>query len=120
MQQKDLKKKREPISVLIDEVHLNFGRARYVDNSGTEPRIREFPIEIHDAVLYNVTDPEEIIQQVVLKTMQKVGLNALVPDFEQFSSAIKLQAAAKIEEVKEDVSNFINELKQKAEESLVK
>lgn len=95
------------VSVLIDEVRLSLGRARYVDHSGENEVIKEFPLEVRDSVIRDVTDPNEVVRQVVLKTMTRVGLNALMPDLGQFDAAFRAQASAKMEEVKQSLGSFL-------------
>lgn len=84
------------MKLLIDEVHLSLGRARYVDSGLAQPMTKQIPLEIRDEVFRDVTDPAEIARQIVLKTMQKVGLNALMPDVGQLSAALQGEAGAKL------------------------
>ena len=70
----------KPSPVQIDAVVLSLGRARYVDATGE----RKFALEIRNAVLKNVTDPAQIIQQIVMKTLQRVGLNALTQQLQSY------------------------------------
>ena len=96
------------ISVHIDEVVLNLGRARYVDSTNkSQPVVREFPLDIQNATLHDVTDPGQVVRQVVLQTMQKVGLNAMFPDVNQFSAALNTQAGLEMDKVKEGVSGLM-------------
>ncbi|MBN1688297.1 MAG: hypothetical protein JW893_04280 [Candidatus Omnitrophica bacterium] len=100
--------KGTPFSLMIDELIVSVGRGRYVDNSRGEARVREFPMNIQNQVFKDVTDPNRVIQQIVLKTLQEVGLNALMPDLDQFSTAFSAQAASKMEEIKEGLSGLFS------------
>jgi len=93
--------KAKPPAFQIDTVVLSLGRARYVDFSGAEPLIRTFPLEINNAVLKNVTDPAQITQQIVFKTLQRVGLDALAQHLKQFGLDWDAQAANAGEQLKQ-------------------
>lgn len=67
----------KPPAVQIDTVSLSLGRARYVDYTSGQAVARTFPLEIRNSVLRDVTDPAQITQQIVFKTLQRVGMNAL-------------------------------------------
>lgn len=92
----------KPPSVQIDTVILNLGRARYVDQGGT----RVFPIEIRNATLRNVTDPAEITRQIVFKTLQRVGLNALTQELEQYGLNWDGQFSSASEQLKQAWSDL--------------
>ncbi|MDP3920521.1 MAG: AsmA family protein [Candidatus Omnitrophota bacterium] len=100
--------KAPAIDVVIDEVRLSLGRARYVDTGKEDPTVREFSLEIQDEILKDVTDPQALVQQVVVKTMQRVGMNALMPDMGQFSAAFKGEAAGKINAFAEKMRSSIS------------
>lgn len=70
-------KPAKPPNIQIDTVSLSLGRARYVDYSFGQPITKTFPLEIKNEVLHNITDPAQITQQIVSKTLKRVGMNAL-------------------------------------------
>lgn len=98
--------KTKPPAFQIDTVVLSLGRARYVDFSGAEPLIRTFPLEINNAVLKNVTDPAQITQQIVFKTLQRVGLDALTQHLKQSGLDWDAQAANVGEQLKQTWDDF--------------
>lgn len=97
----------KPPSIQIDTVILNLGRARYVDPAGT----RVFPIEIRNATLRNVTDPAEITRQIVFKTLQRVGLNALTQELEQYGLNWDGQFSSASEQLKQAWSDLRGKFK---------
>lgn len=109
---KDSKSAGEPMAIQIDEVVFSLGKARYVDRSGAQPAIKEFPLNVQGASLKNVTDPADVVKQIVLQTLQKVGLNALVPDLGQISTAFGAQASAAVEDMKKGVGDLLGKFKQ--------
>jgi hypothetical protein len=103
--------KQAPIQVTIDVVDLSIGRARYVDNSKAEPTVREFPVEVRNAKLENVTQPDELVGQVVVETMKKVGMNAILPDWNQFGAGFGTQASEAAQDVSESLGGLAGKLK---------
>ena len=85
--------KAGPTNVQIDKVVLSLGRARYVDRGGASPTIRTFSLEIKNAVLRNVTNPAEITQQIVIKTLQRAGLSVLTQNLQQYGIKWDAEAA---------------------------
>lgn len=93
--------KVRPPAVQIDRVVLSLGRARYVDRAGASPVTRTFSLEIKNATLRNVTDPAQITQQIVIKTLQRAGLSVLTQQLEQFGIQWDAEAANVPERLKE-------------------
>jgi len=87
----------KPPAVLIDAVVLSLGRARYVDSAGE----RKFALEIRNAVLKNVTDPAQITQQIVLKTLERVGLNALTQQLQSYGMNWDAQYGSAADQLKQ-------------------
>jgi len=94
------------LAVQIDKVDLSIGRARYVDASKEKPVIREFPLGIKNAQFYNLTDPKQVTEQVIIKTVQQIGLNALMPDLSALQTSFDVQAASAIDAAKDAVGKF--------------
>ena len=93
--------KTGPTNIQIDKVVLSLRRARYVDRGGVSPTTRTFSLEIRNAILRNVTDPAEITQQIVIKTLQRAGLSILTQNLQQFGIKWDAEASDVSEKLKE-------------------
>lgn len=102
--------KVRPPSVQIDRVVLSLGRARYVDRGGVDPVTRTFPLEIKNATLRNITDPAEITQQIVIKTLQRAGLSVLTQNLQQYGIQWDAEAANIPEKLKETLEDIKGKL----------
>ncbi|MCB9799655.1 MAG: hypothetical protein H6757_02715 [Candidatus Omnitrophica bacterium] len=97
------------LELQIDQVVFSLGTAKYIDRSSGENNVvvKEFPLGVEHAELHDVTNPKDIVYQIVLKVMQKIGLNALMPDLNQWSMAFKVQAKEGITKIKEGVGGLL-------------
>lgn len=96
---------KKAVSAQIDRVDLSLGRARYVDSSKEPSAVRQIPLGIRNAIMNNVTDPKQIIQQIVFRTIQKVTPTAFPkkiqpklparPAIKPFMTAAKQQVTQK-------------------------
>lgn len=101
--------------VKIDKVVLSLGRAKYVDSAVQPPKVKEIPLAVKEAALTNVTSPTDLVKQIVVKILQKVGLNALLPpDLSQLGSSLKGQASVGIQEAQKAFKGFADSLKPKS------
>lgn len=90
----------------IDTVRLSLGRAQYKDYTTVPPSSRTFSLEIQNSVLRNVTNPAQITQQIVVKTLQKIGMNALLSDFGLVGTGWEAQLSQTQENLKEMWGNW--------------
>lgn len=101
--------------VQIDKVVLSLGRAKYVDSAVQPPKVKEIPLDVREATLTNVTSPTDLVKQIVVKVLQKVGLNALLPpDLSQLGASLKGQASVGIQEAQKAFKGFTDSLKPKS------
>ncbi len=99
------------MNLKIDEVRLSLGRARYVDSSSGTPSVKEFPLEIRDLVLRDVTDPAEVVQEIVAKTLEKAGMNALLGKLSDLTGSLAGEGEKVLESVKGEFGGLVKKLK---------
>ncbi len=97
----------KPTHVQIDTVVLSLGRARYVDPVMGEKKIA---LDVKESVLKNVTDPAQITQQIVYKTLQGVGLGALTDELKRMGVDLDLQGGA-ADQVKQVLGDLAEKFK---------
>ncbi len=61
----------------IDQVLLNIGKVVFVDYGTGERVVREFDFKIENMVLTDVADPFELVMQVTVIILKKVGMAAM-------------------------------------------
>ena len=101
----------KPPSMEIDRVVLSLGRARYIDGGAGPASLKTFSLDIKQAVLRNVTDPAQITQQIVFKTLQKVGLNTLTQELQKFGLNWNAGESGASEQLKEAWTNLKGKFK---------
>lgn len=94
-------KKKESMDVQIDQLILNLGRARYADYSmGEPPRVTEYSLEMRNIPIHDLSDPAQIIEQIVFRVLQKMGLKTLGVDLGDFQNSLESQISDKLNQIK--------------------
>jgi len=70
-------KAAKPMEIQIDEVHVNIGKARYVDSGAQPAAVKELDLGIKDEVFKNVTNPSDLTKDIIFLIMRKVGMSSL-------------------------------------------
>ncbi|HTL47401.1 MAG TPA: AsmA family protein [Verrucomicrobiae bacterium] len=63
----------KPPQLLIDEVVFSLGTAQYVETTGGQMTQRNLALNVHELRLKNVTDPAQLLSQVVDIIIEKLG-----------------------------------------------
>ena len=98
------------LAVQIDRVDLSLGRARYVESGTGSTTVKSFPLELKHIVLEDLTDPRQITQQIVLKTVQKIGMTAIAPDLAALPN-FDAELASVVENAKQSMAKLAEKLK---------
>ncbi len=91
------RQKKAGAPLQIDEVLLNLGRVRYVDDAKLQLEPKVFALNIRNERLHNASDPVMISQQVLEFVLKRVGLWAMSAQIDKMASEGMEQARGAVE-----------------------
>ena len=99
-------KPSKPMKLEIDEVVLNIGKVAFIDYGSGERVVREFGFEIKDMILRDVADPFELVAQIVVIILKKIGMAAMNLQMDSMAQNIEAQAGQLIDQARSALSNM--------------
>ncbi len=108
---------RPPVTVQIDKVDLTLGRARFIDYSQPQIEDRQVSLNIKHAVFTNLTDPAQIVQQIVFQIMEKVALQKVTAEFEDLVSGFQKDNDSTRQALENQLAGLASKLEKQLEKS---
>lgn len=99
-------KPAKPVNLEIDEVLLNIGKVTLADYGTGQRVIREFNFEIKDMILRDVADPFELVAQIIVIILKKIGFAAMNIQIDSMSQSLQAQASQLAEQARTAMSNL--------------
>jgi uncharacterized protein involved in outer membrane biogenesis len=99
-------KPSKPVKLEIDEVLLNIGKVTFADYGSGQRVVREFGFEIKDMILRDVADPFELVAQIIVIILKKIGFAAMNIQIDSMSQNLQTQAGQLMEQAKSALADI--------------